>query len=132
MQSELKHASDVYCSQELAQAQPIAQHSPPPKRKPDRRSARAKLEGAVQFIQERNEHLDHEQQWAITQSLIGTLTGSNISLTVKPFWYQIESTIAQYNGDRSLDERRQNYGRSHQLPHLKEEFDTWLDAQLHR
>ncbi|MBE9180268.1 hypothetical protein IQ268_17025 [Oculatella sp. LEGE 06141] len=60
-----------------AQEQPIAQQPPTPKRKPGRRSAQAKLEGAVQFIQQRNEQVDHEQQWAITQSLIGTLTRSN-------------------------------------------------------
>ncbi|WP_228035709.1 hypothetical protein [Oculatella sp. LEGE 06141] len=48
------------------------------------------------------------------------MTGSNIILTVKPFWHQIEPTINQYNSDRSLDERRQNYGRSHQLLQLKE------------
>jgi hypothetical protein len=68
--------------------------------------------------------------WAITQSIIGSLTGSNVSLTVKPFWKEIEGEMERYNGDRAMDDRRQNYGRSEELPQLREEFETWLDAQV--
>ncbi|HEY9629324.1 MAG TPA: protelomerase family protein [Coleofasciculaceae cyanobacterium] len=100
------------------------------KRRPRRRSARGKLEGAVRFLQERNDSVEPDQMWAITQSIIGSLTGSNISLTVKPFWKEIEGEMERYNGDRSMDDRRQNYGRSEELPQLKEEFETWLDAQV--
>jgi hypothetical protein len=100
------------------------------KRRPGRRSARGKLEGAVRFLQERNDSVEPDQMWAITQSIIGSLTGSNISLTVKPFWKEIEAEMESYNGDRSMDDRRQNYGRSDEIPRLKEEFETWLDAQV--
>lgn len=99
------------------------------RRRPGRKSAQGKLEAAVRFLQERNEDADHEQMWAITQSIIGGLTGSNISLTVKPFWKTIEQEMNKYNSDRLLNERKQNYGRADDLPQLREEFEIWLDAQ---
>lgn len=92
-------------------------------------SAHAKLEAAVQFLQERNQQVDHENMWAITQSLIAALTGSNIALTVKPFWKTIEPDMNQYNRDRAMDDRRHNYGRKDQLPRLKEEFEIWLEGR---
>jgi hypothetical protein len=88
-----------------------------------------KLDAAVQFLQERNQQVDHENMWAIIQSLIASLTGSNIALTAKPFWKQIEADMSQYNHDRALDDRRHNYGRKDQLPRLREEFDTWLEGR---
>jgi hypothetical protein len=67
--------------------------------------------------------------WAITQSLIASLTGSNIALTVKPFWKQIEAQMNQYNRDRAMHERRHNYGRNADLPRLKADFQSWLQTQ---
>ncbi|MCU0548698.1 MAG: telomere resolvase [Leptolyngbya sp. Prado105] len=97
-------------------------------RSPGRRSARTKLEGAVRFIQERNQEVQHDQQWAITQSLIASLTGSNIALTVKPFWSEIKTQMDKYNHNLALDDRA-NYGRSGEIPQLKDEFESWFEAQ---
>ena len=102
----------------------------PAKRKPNSRSARGKLEGAVKFIQHRNQQVEPDDQWAITQSLIASLTGSNISFTVKPFWQEIKAEMEKYNHSLAMDERRQNYGRTDELPQLKAEFDTWMEAQI--
>lgn len=102
-----------------------------PERKPRKTrkgSARGKLEGVVKFIKELNEQLDPTEQWALTQSLIGKLTGSNIKNTVKPFWQEIRASAEKYNADRSMDDR-QNYGRDSRIAQLKEEFETWFDAQ---
>lgn len=94
-----------------------------------RRSARPKLEAAVRFIQARNQELEHDQQWAITQGLISNLTGSNIANTVKPFWTEIKTQMEKYNHDKTLDDRA-NYGRSGEIPRLKDEFESWLEAQI--
>ncbi|MCU0551475.1 MAG: hypothetical protein MUC48_19195 [Leptolyngbya sp. Prado105] len=98
-------------------------------RSPGRRSARTKLEGAVRFIQERNQEVEHDQQWAITQSLIGSLTGSNIALTVKPFWSEVKADMERYNHSLALDDRA-NYGRANEIPQLKDEFESWFGAQI--
>jgi integrase/regulator of replication initiation timing len=101
-----------------------------PTRRSPKGTAKIKLNAAVQFLQHYNQQVEHEQMWAITQSLIANLTGSNIALTVKPFWKQVETDMIQYNRDRAMDDRRQNYGRSSdELPRLKEEFAIWLENQ---
>jgi regulator of replication initiation timing len=100
-----------------------------PTRRSPKGAAKIKLNAAVQFLQHYNQQVEYEQMWAITQSLIANLTGSNIALTVKPFWKQIETDMNQYNCNRAMDDRRQNYGRSDELPRLKEEFSVWLKNQ---
>ncbi len=96
---------------------------------PRRKSARSKLEGAIKFVQQINQELEHDQQWAITQSLIGSLTGSNISLTVKPFWTEIKSEMELYSHSLAMDDRT-NYGRAGEVLQLKDDFVIWLDAQI--
>lgn len=110
-------------------APPSAHPKSPTKRLPGRQSARGKLEGAVQFLQELNHQSDRGQQWGITQSLIAALTGSNIKFTVKPFWQEIESDMTQYHSEREIDPQKQNYGRSSELSQLKTDFHTWLDRR---
>ncbi|HEY9639048.1 MAG TPA: protelomerase family protein, partial [Coleofasciculaceae cyanobacterium] len=52
-----------------------------PTRRSPKGSAHTKLEAAVLFLQQLNQQVEHEQMWAITQSILASLTGSNIALT---------------------------------------------------